>query len=95
MGNLPRLSIGGWLVGPYHYFFYAAHGSLGGRNMARVEFVDAPGGVTTIPGDNYWQVPAKRYGYPAFSDIGINPDQVLDRAVELVHVGRVLGTGSL
>ncbi len=28
MGNLPRLSIGGWLVGPYHYFFYAAHGSL-------------------------------------------------------------------
>ncbi len=49
-----RLSIGGWLVKPYHYFFYAAHAYWdAGTARAQIEFVDWRNDTSTIPGDNY------------------------------------------
>ncbi len=71
-----RLSIGGWLVKPYHYFFYAAHAYWdAGTARAQIEFVDWKNDTSTIPGDNYSSDLSDRWREPAFSDIGVNPEQ--------------------
>ncbi len=77
MGNLRRLTIGGWLAKPYHYFFYAGHGDWDSNNYERIQFVDELGGMRNVAGIVSPPNPAN----PALSDIGINPSQY--RIVEL------------
>ncbi len=76
MNDLQRLTIGGWLVKPYRYFFYATHGTWDATNeRAWIRFVRNDGDSRPIGGSSKYTVESARWSDHALCDVGVSPGQ--------------------